>query len=142
MTPTEKRRKLDQRRNQRAKEVLGVPKTTAMNLLHRSIIFNLLVECGKNYCFQCGEPMDISNFSVDHKTPWRNKPNGKELFFDLDNISFSHITCNRLAAKTGGWNRGVWSHGTNSGYRLGCRCDECKSAYSKTRKLKYLRLKT
>ena len=49
--------------------------------------------------------------------------NKKELFFDLNNISFSHLKCNVGAA------RRIYSkHGTRQSYKKGCRCDECKYA--------------
>lgn len=37
--------------------------------------------------------------------------------------------------------KGIWEHGTQSGYRLGCRCSDCKSEYSVKRKEHYLRTK-
>ena len=42
----------------------------------------------------------------------------------------------------GSHRKGMWSHGTYTGYRYGCRCEMCKEIYSLIRKEKYSRLKT
>lgn len=40
----------------------------------------------------------------------------------------------------GAWYRKYnWDHGTETGYRNGCRCDKCRSAYSIKRKEHYIR---
>lgn len=36
----------------------------------------------------------VDELSIEHKEPWENSDNPKELFFNLDNISFSHLKCN------------------------------------------------
>lgn len=118
--------------------------STASNRLVKDILFRLAVEAGHK-CFQCGGELDRSSFSIEHKVPWIDSENPKELFFDLDNIAFSHHKCNV------GARRHLPSLcGTNGKYSKGCRCEICKKAhadYAKTqytpekRKLRYINSK-
>lgn len=123
---------------------LGIPLSTAKSRLDRIIIFNLVEKLGLNSCYRCNGAMSIDDISVEHKTPWINEDNAMELYFDIENISFSHNLCNSSARRynnTIAWNKGKITHGT-SGYRTGCRCDICKKKYSEARKAKYLKNKT
>ena len=46
-------------------------------------------------CHRCGEPIEtIKQFSIEHTENWLNSENPKELFFDVEKIAFSHLTCN------------------------------------------------
>lgn len=73
---------------------------TACSRLRKSILFSILKEYGKNICFQCGKPIETENeLSIEHKVPWLDSKNPKELFFDLNNIAFSHLSCNISAAR-------------------------------------------
>ncbi|GAG84308.1 unnamed protein product, partial [marine sediment metagenome] len=48
-----------------------------------------------NICYRCGEKIvDVARFSVEHKKGWRFAENPRETFFDLNNITFSHLDCN------------------------------------------------
>ncbi|MBP7540882.1 MAG: hypothetical protein KA802_13235 [Saprospiraceae bacterium] len=38
--------------------------------------------------------MTRETFSIEHKVSWLNSNNPVELYFDLNNISFSHLSCN------------------------------------------------
>lgn len=76
-------------------EQLGMPFGTAGGKLRKSILFSLLKESGKNVCYQCGNPIESEDeLSIEHKIPWLDSDNPKELFFSLDNIAFSHLKCN------------------------------------------------
>ena len=58
-------------------------------------MFSLVKETKKDVCSRCKKQiLDIDNFSIDHKIPWLDSENPKKLFFDLENISFSHTGCN------------------------------------------------
>jgi hypothetical protein len=73
---------------------LGMNVGTASNRLVKDILFSLI----KNTpCFRCGGKLKRENFSVEHKTAWLNSEDPVGLFFDLDNISFSHQSCNAAA---------------------------------------------
>lgn len=104
---------------------LGMNPSTASGRLTKDILFHLICETGKNICFQCGKPMLRSNFSIEHKVPWLDSDDPIKMFFDIENIAFSHHACNVCAARKP---KG-FTHGTTSGYdNYKCRCDLCKKA--------------
>jgi 5-methylcytosine-specific restriction endonuclease McrA len=120
--------------NKKKNEQLGMNPGTAANRLRKMVMFSLLQEYGRNICFQCGKHIeDIDNLSIEHKIPWLDSEDPVGTFFDLNNIAFSHMSCNYSAAKT--WNKGNKSpHGTESRYHFGCRCSECQIAHAHYRK--------
>ena len=113
-------------------EQLGMNYSTASNRLVKDILFNFIVVTGNNKCFQCGKPMERSNFSIEHKVPWLHSANPTEAFFDLNNISFSHLKCNVENAR-----KPEIKCGTMYSYAKGCRCDECKAANTANAKKHY-----
>lgn len=135
------RKQLDAKKNLKNKEVLGTSMSNATMRLLRSLVFDYICRMHDNYCYRCKLPMTRQDFSIEHIKEWRGAENGQELFFDIDNISYSHLKCNTEARRFRAWNKGIITHGI-SGYRLGCRCETCKTVYSKVRKEKYLRNKT
>ncbi len=113
MTTTQDKRKL----------LGGLSPGTASGRLRRMIMFQLIEETHKNVCFRCQKPMTVDDFSIEHKIPWQSAPDPLSTFFDLKEISFSHLLCNTGAAK-----RGI-KHGTPTRYSRGkCRCDLCVEA--------------
>ena len=104
---------------------LGMNPSTASNRLVKDVLFSLIVKSGQNKCHQCGNEMCREDFSIEHKTPWLDSENPLELYFDLDNISFSHRNCNVDARR-----KTYAPCGTVTKYNNGCRCDECKEAKS------------
>lgn len=100
---------------------LGMKLGTASGRLKKSLLFKLVVQCGLDICFRCKNKIDTpEDLTVEHKLAWLDSDNPVELFFDLDNISFSHSACNSGAGK-----RKEAKHGTFRKYSYGCRCDEC-----------------
>lgn len=88
------------RYNSKKSEQLGMPLGTASAKLRKSILFHLLKKSGKNICYQCGKEIrSEEELSIEHKIPWLDSSNPKELFFSLDNIAFSHLKCNIGAAR-------------------------------------------
>lgn len=80
--------------NARKAETLGMPHGTASNRLRKIILFSLLVKHEENICFKCQQPIEtVDDLSVEHKKPWEGI--SAELFWDLENIAFSHLRCNR-----------------------------------------------
>lgn len=105
--------------NERRHDQLGMPHGTASNRLKKIIMFNLLVRLGEDFCFQCGAKIESSEeLSIEHKIPWLD--NSTELFWDINNISFSHRSCNSGAGR-----RKESPHGAERCYKKGCRCAEC-----------------
>lgn len=79
-------------------EQLGMPFGTANNQLKKLVLFNLLQRHGENQCFQCGnEILSADTMSIEHKEPWLDV--SVELFWDLSNIVFSHLSCNSGARR-------------------------------------------
>lgn len=79
--------------NQLKSDILGMPFGTACNRLRRIVMFSLLEKHGENVCFKCGKLITKADeLSLEHKTAWQNI--GASLFWDLDNIAFSHVGCN------------------------------------------------
>ncbi len=83
--------------NEKKSLALGMSISTARVRLERDILYMLAVSQGHK-CYRCGTDMPRDNFSVEHKEPWLNAEDPKATFFDLNNIAFSHHTCNSAAA--------------------------------------------
>ena len=114
---------------------LGMNPSTASHRLKKSILFDFAKQLGHNWCYQCGaEIEDIQKFTIEHKRPWLDSDNPTEVFFDLENIAFSHAECNYGAARV---KEGMPCPSVTA-YRKGCRCNGCKACraeYRKNRKL-------
>lgn len=98
----------------RKSQQLGMAASTAAGHLRRKIIHMLLERLGENECFVCGLPMTSDDISIEHKEPWLDVD--PDLFWDLDNIAFSHKGCNRPHRNNGGpsrrWKDGLlWCRG-------------------------------
>jgi hypothetical protein len=91
--------------NENKAATLGMPHGTATNRLRKNILFHLLKKHGENTCHACGELIQsVEALSIEHKKPWEGI--SAELFWDLDNIAFSHLHCNRPHRLSGGgWNK-------------------------------------
>jgi len=79
---------------------LGMNTGCAQHRLRRMILFKLVQDVNKDICHQCKQKIDnIEDFSIEHIIPWLDSENPKELFFDLNNIAFSHLSCNSRACR-------------------------------------------
>ena len=81
------------------KRQLGMDAGTASNRLVKDLLWNFIVQSGEGYCHHCGEPMTRKTFSIEHIEPWLHSKDPRGLFFSIDNISFSHRSCNFSAAR-------------------------------------------
>lgn len=80
--------------NQTKHDYLGMNYGTASNRVKKKIMFDLVKKCGMDNCFKCKKPIaTVDELTVEHKEAWLH--NSVELFWDLDNIAFSHAKCNR-----------------------------------------------
>jgi len=87
---------------QKDNDELGMNVGTASNALRKQMMFLMAKQLNRDICFQCGRKIEsVKEFTIDHKIPWRRSDDPKQLFFDLDNIAFSHGTCNTAAARRG-----------------------------------------
>lgn len=116
---------------------LGMPLTTARMRLQKNILFSLLKETNKNFCYRCGAEIEkVEELSVEHKDFWMDSENPIEKFFDLDNIAFSHFNCNSKYKKKAGV-----KHPSHRAYNQGCRCDECKAIQAERKRKQRLKKK-
>lgn len=90
--------------NQKKDALLGEPHGTAANRLRKMLLFKYVVLAGHGNCHRCGRPIEsVEKLSVEHKTAWQSAPDPRSVFFDIDDIAFSHLTCNVVAGVS--WNK-------------------------------------
>lgn len=130
--------------------LLGMSWGTANNRLRKMVLFSLIQRCGEDFCIRCGSQIEsIDDLSIEHIKPWRG--NNVELFWDLDNIAFSHVQCNRphiqrgskrVSAPEGQWwcsgcakYKPIEEFGKSSARYNGihCYCKSCVSVKNKNR---------
>jgi hypothetical protein len=84
--------------NEKKAAQLGMPFGTAQNRLRKLVLFNLLQRHGENTCFRCGDVIEsVEVLSLEHKRPWLDAETS--LFWDVENIGFSHLRCNVADAR-------------------------------------------
>ncbi len=129
--------------NNNKNKFLGIPYGTACYKLRKMIMFDLVKQLNKNFCYRCKERIEhMKDFSIDHKKCWLGV--NKELFWDLNNIAFSHLRCNishgSRDRKYNGNKDEAWCYGchrflikdkfSNNSTRwnkVDCECKSCKS---------------
>lgn len=104
---------------------LGMNPSTASHRLVKDVLWKLIQQTEQDSCCKCGEFMSREDFSIEHKTPWLDSEDPLGLYFDLENISFSHLRCNIADAR-----KVKAVCGTETNYNRGCRCEPCNSARS------------
>jgi hypothetical protein len=78
-------------------------------------MFTLIQKANMDKCYRCSGIIENENdLSIDHKKEWMYSDNAYDLFFDIDNIAFSHKSCNSAHRRKG---IRVYS---NSGYKGVC----------------------
>ena len=71
-----------------------MPFSTASARLKLNILFDFVVKLGLDSCFKCGKCIKTdAELSVEHKIAWLDR--SPDLFWDLENIAFSHRKCNK-----------------------------------------------
>lgn len=110
---------------------LGMNPGTASARLVKDLLWKFIVDAGQDTCIRCDGKMRRDNFSVEHVKPWMNSEDPVGLFFNLENISFSHQSCNtrKLNESYMGERHGLLAH------RNGCRCDVCVAAAKRSNDL-------
>jgi hypothetical protein len=79
--------------NRKAVETLGMPQGTASGRLRKMLLFRQLKKHDENICVRCSGVIEtVEELSVEHIKPWEGI--SAELFWDLDNVAFSHMKCN------------------------------------------------
>jgi hypothetical protein len=81
-------------RSQKIAVLLGMSHGAAAGQLRKKLLFHSLVKLKENVCFVCGEEIKVvDDLSIEHKKPWENA--SADLFWDLENIAYSHLRCNK-----------------------------------------------
>jgi len=81
--------------NKLKQERLGMSLGKANNQLRKRLLFLLAQKLGLCECFRCGKAIEtVNDFTIDHKEPWLYAASPQEMFFDVNNIAFSHVRCN------------------------------------------------
>lgn len=87
--------------NKNKSDFLGMPHGTANGRLRKMILFHLLKKYGENACARCSNAIEsVNDLSIEHLKPWEGI--SEHLFWDMDNIAFSHLHCNRPHRNRGG----------------------------------------
>lgn len=73
--------------------------STAQHRLLKDILWNLILKTNQNFCCKCGCEMTRADFSIEHVEPWLDSDDPVRLFFDMNNISFSHLVCNMASRR-------------------------------------------
>lgn len=81
--------------------LLGMNPSTASHRLVKDLLWKMITESKQDICFHCGKMMTRETFSIEHKKPWMSSENPLQTYFDLENISFSHLSCNVTAGRKG-----------------------------------------
>lgn len=135
-----------EKRRVQALSQLKMHPVTARSRLVSDLLFDMLTKL-KIVCHRCGGAMTRTDYSIEHKTPWLHAKNAAKLYFDLNNIGFSHKFCNQSAARKP-LRRDKIKHGhydnycrgrKNAGYKttLRCRCDICREAWNAYKRSRY-----
>lgn len=91
-------RRAREKTNAKILDLLGMPYGRASSRLKKMILYDLAKQCNRLSCYRCQSTIEtVAEFSVDHKEPYLDV--SPELFWDLSNIAFSHLTCNISAAR-------------------------------------------
>jgi len=68
-------------------------------------------------CYRCGEKIgNVDDLSIEHKTAWQSSDDPIKDFYDLGNIAFSHLNCNRGAAISHNTKKECCKRGHNEGW--------------------------
>ena len=78
---------------------LGMPFSKANYLLSRDILFSFSQRLGYTKCIHCKNLLTRDTFSIEHLIPWQDSASPFELFFDINNIAFSCLSCNTKASR-------------------------------------------
>ncbi|KKL25625.1 hypothetical protein LCGC14_2403420 [marine sediment metagenome] len=71
-----------------------MPFGTACGKLRKFVMFQLVQQTGRDRCFVCEKKITSADeFTIEHKIPWLD--DNPDLFWDLNNIAFSHGKCNK-----------------------------------------------
>jgi len=80
----------------RKTKILGESFSNAYYRLTKDLLFSQAIAAGHT-CYRCKEALTRETFSIEHKIDWLNHEEAAKMFFDVDNIAYSHLQCNTRA---------------------------------------------
>jgi hypothetical protein len=96
--------------------------------LVQNLLFDLAKKLNLTNCFKCGlEITSTKELSIEHKIPWFD--NKIDLFWDLNNLAFSHRKCNRSERKRK--KRIISPEGSKWCYK--CKTHKTKESFNKNK---------
>jgi hypothetical protein len=118
------------------RSLLGEDPGTASHKLKKRVMFKLAVEAGRAVCLRCKKPIESADeMSIDHIVAWLNSPDPITTFYDLNNVAFSHLSCNSSAAQRPATrDENYVSHGYHAYKARKCRCEVCREAAAAQRR--------
>lgn len=79
----------------RKSKLLGMPFGTASGRLRKMLMFSLVQRLGIDICHQCKRLIETTEeLSIEHESGWQLADDPVHAFFDLSQVSFSHLDCN------------------------------------------------
>lgn len=116
----------------RKAKFLNMPHGTATGRLRKMVLLHLLQKLGEDYCFRCKEKIEtIKELTIEHKDPWEGV--SVELFWDLENIAFSHSKCNRPHNYRNAFDRRRHIGPEGTAWCSGCKDFKPVNAFSKNK---------
>ena len=80
--------------SEKKKILLGMNPSTASARLVKDLLWNFVKRSGHSKCYRCGIDMNRDTFSIEHKDAWMDSLDPVSSFFSIENIDYSHISCN------------------------------------------------
>lgn len=118
--------------NRAKAQQLGMPFGTAMAKLRKQLLFSLLKKYNENVCYRCEKPIEcVEQLSVDHKKPWLRFDTN--LFWDVNNIAFSHLDCNVNARNTKNAGKPRINSPTGTSWCSSCKQNKSITMFSKNK---------
>ena len=98
---------------------LGMNPATASGRLVKDLLFDFVTKA-RYVCYRCKNPLTRDTFSIEHIVPWLDSDDPLALFFNLDNVAYSHLSCNVGASR-----KSQAPHGSRRRNKAGCNCSLC-----------------
>jgi hypothetical protein len=120
-------------------EQLGMNDSTASHKLRKLILFSLVQQTEQDVCYRCRTKIEtVEDISIEHKMPWLDSSDPISVFFDLNNIAFSHLKCN-IANRRKPNKKYFSDDALKAANQARWRNSKRKNYNSESRRVKYLR---
>ena len=79
---------------------LGMNPSTASGRLVKDLLFDFVERSGIR-CHRCDKELTRDTFSIEHKEAWLDSANPVDTYFNIENITYSHLSCNIKSSRNG-----------------------------------------